>query len=276
MTPAVRLGGMALANGVLVHGPRHWACAVRTPDGRLRLASGEKAIRSVDVRSPLLRGPARIAEVLALFPALRRELPEAELPFLQSRVVAAMIGTTLAVRSLRASRLSLAAQEAVASLLAVVPAALALRGTDIAAYHGAEHISIGSYEHGEPRPREHERCGSHMLGPLVVTTAAGNVLAGRLGATPRGRAAARAGAGVVSLAVASELFAWMLRNPGHPMSRALAWPGRELQTHFLTGGTDSRAARGRARGAGRVPPSRDRRRRAGPVTPATGRAPAGR
>ena len=30
----VRLGGMALANGVLVHGPTSWACAVRTDDGR--------------------------------------------------------------------------------------------------------------------------------------------------------------------------------------------------------------------------------------------------
>ena len=29
----VRLGGMALANGVLVHSPRFWSCAVRTDDG---------------------------------------------------------------------------------------------------------------------------------------------------------------------------------------------------------------------------------------------------
>ena len=29
----VRLGGMALANGVLVHGPTSWACAVRTDTG---------------------------------------------------------------------------------------------------------------------------------------------------------------------------------------------------------------------------------------------------
>ena len=29
----IRLGGMALLNGVLVHGPNSWACAVRTKDG---------------------------------------------------------------------------------------------------------------------------------------------------------------------------------------------------------------------------------------------------
>lgn len=230
----VRLGGMALANGVLVHGPRHWACAVRTGDAQLRLASGEKTVRSVDVRWPLLRGPARIAEVFALFPAVRRALPQVELPFQQARVLAAMLGTALVVRSLRASRLSPAAQEVVAALLAIGPAALALRGTAIAAYHGAEHISIGSYEHGEARPREHERCGSHMLGPLLVTTVAGNVLAGRLGSTPRARALARAGVGVASLAAATEVFGWMLRHPDHPLSRALARPGHELQARFLT------------------------------------------
>ena len=37
MTERVRLGGMALANGVLVHGPRAWACAVRTADGELKV-----------------------------------------------------------------------------------------------------------------------------------------------------------------------------------------------------------------------------------------------
>src|SRR5919201_2803898 len=35
----VRLGGMALANGVLVHGPSSWACAIRTGDGELQVAS---------------------------------------------------------------------------------------------------------------------------------------------------------------------------------------------------------------------------------------------
>jgi hypothetical protein len=29
----LRLGGMALRNGLLVHGPTHWAAAVRAPDG---------------------------------------------------------------------------------------------------------------------------------------------------------------------------------------------------------------------------------------------------
>ena len=38
----LRLGGMALRNGLLVHGPTHWAAAVRTPSGELRVGSGRK------------------------------------------------------------------------------------------------------------------------------------------------------------------------------------------------------------------------------------------
>lgn len=234
MNDTVRLGGMALGNGVLVHGPTHWSCAVRTGDGRLQLASGEKAIRSADVRSPLLRGPARVAEVFSLLPVLRRALPEAELPFLEPRSLGAMAGTMLAARTLRGSGLSVVAQELAGALLALVPAAIALRGTEIAAYHGAEHIAIGSYEHGEPRPREHERCGSHVLGPLLGSAIIGNVLAARAGRTARGRSAARIAAAVGSVAVATEVFAWMLRHPQHPLARALAWPGHQLQARLLT------------------------------------------
>lgn len=230
----VRLGGMALANGVLVHGARNWACAIRTDDGRVQVASDRKRIRSVDVSSPLLRGPARLAEVIALLPAVSRALPDARMPFLERRVLGVMVGTALAARGLRASKLSFAAQEGLSALLAVVPVALALRGSTLAEYHGAEHIAIGSYEHGEPRPREHERCGSHMLGPLLVSTAAGNALATAADVSPGGRTLARGAVAVGSVAVAGEIFTWMQKHPSNPVSRALAWPGRELQSRFLT------------------------------------------
>ncbi|HYX76199.1 MAG TPA: hypothetical protein VE757_03385, partial [Gaiellaceae bacterium] len=64
----IRLGGMALANGVLVHGPTAWACAVRTPDGELKVASARKRFRAAEVERPFLRGPARLAEVMTLLP----------------------------------------------------------------------------------------------------------------------------------------------------------------------------------------------------------------
>ena len=103
---------------------------------------------------------------------------------------------------------------------------------ELAAYHGAEHISIGSYEHGEQRAREHERCGSHLLGPLLVSSAIGATLAAK--APPHLRGPARAAAQLGAVAASTELFGWMTRNPDKPLSRALAWPGHELQHRLAT------------------------------------------
>ena len=224
---------MALVNGVLVHGPHSWACAIRGADGELKVASRNKTFRAAEVQNPILRGPARIAEVFALLPQVRRALPEAKLPFQRPQVLAAMLGTAVVVRSIKESdRLTPFARELAGGMLSLAPAALALRGSDLAAYHGAEHISIGSYEHGERRAREHERCGSHLLGPLVASTAVGMTLAQKAPAHLRGPA--RLTAQVGALAVSTELFGWMTRNPENPLSRAMAWPGHELQHRLAT------------------------------------------
>ena len=233
MEDKVRLGGMALQNGVLVHGPHSWACAIRNADGELEVASEYKRFRAARVQNPLLRGPARIAEVFSLLPQVHRRLPEARLPFQRPQVLAAMAGTALVVRAIKESnRLTPLARELVGGILSLAPAALAVRSSDLAAYHGAEHISIGSYEHGEPRAREHERCGSHLLGPLVASSAIGATLASR--APAHLRAPARLAAQIGALAVATETFGWMTRHPDKPLSRALAWPGHELQHRLAT------------------------------------------
>jgi uncharacterized protein YqhQ len=156
----VRLGGMALANGVLVHGPTAWACAVRTDDGELKVVARRKRFSGAKIESPLLRGP------------------------------------------------------------------------DVAAYHGAEHISIGTYEHGKRAEREHERCGSHLLGPLLATTALANTLASH--APVHLRTAARVGGQLAAVAASTEIFGWMVRNPDKPLARALAKPGHELQHRIAT------------------------------------------
>jgi uncharacterized protein YqhQ len=229
----VRLGGMALANGVLVHGPTAWACAVRLPDGRLQIASDLKRYRSSSVTNPLLRGPARLAEVMALLPQVRRRLPEAKLPFGRPRVLTAMVASAAAVQIARGStRLSPAAQELVGAIASLAPAVVALRSSDLAAYHGAEHIAIGSYEHGSKREKEHERCGSHLLGPLLATLAVGNALAAR--APLQYRTPARALASLGALAASTEIFSWMVRNPEHPVAKALAKPGHEIQHRLAT------------------------------------------
>src|SRR5213592_2872274 len=229
----IRLGGMALLNGVLVHGPSSWACAVRAPSGEVKVASDYKRLRANRVRSPLLRGPARLVEAFTVIPAMRRRLPEARLPFQRGQVIGAMLVTAIAVRGIKSSRsLTPLARELIGGLLSAVTAALSLRGSELAAYHGAEHISIGSYEHGAPREREHERCGSHMLGPLIATTAVGGALATRAPANLR--APARLAAQLGALAASTEIFSWMVRNPDNPLAQALAKPGHELQHRVAT------------------------------------------
>ena len=229
----IRLGGMALANGVLVHGPTAWACAIRAPSGEIKVASARKRLFAPGVQAPFLRGPLRLAESFAMLPQLRRKLPEARLPFERPIVLGATLGSAVAVRALRqSSKLGAVARELASGMLSIAPALLALRGGELAAYHGAEHVSIGTYEHGEKRAKEHERCGSHLIGPLIIASAAGNILAARAPAHLRGPARAVSSIGAVGAAV--EVFAWMTRHPGHPLAKALAFPGHELQHRIAT------------------------------------------
>jgi uncharacterized protein YqhQ len=206
---------------------------VRREDGTIQVASRRKRFVAARVRSPFLRGPARLLEAIALLPQVKRALPAAKLPMQNGRTVAAMAGAAVAVKGVRETEnLRPAAQELIAGLLSLAPAVLALRGGELANYHGAEHISIGRYEHGEGATKEHERCGGHLIGPILATTAVGNVLAGI--APERMRAPARAVAQVGALAASTEIFGWMTRHPDHLVAQALSKPGHELQHRLST------------------------------------------
>src|SRR3972149_186086 len=178
-TKTVRLGGMALQNGVLVHAPTSWGCAVRDDAGTLHVASGRKPhlAPAVQLRMPILRGPVRLAGAVAPPPRAR------------PAVLGSIVASTVIVRTLRRSRLlSPGSRELTAGALTLLPAALALRGPGLAAYHGAEHVSIGTYETGAPAPKEHPRCGSQLIAPLLVSSLAANVAAARGPAATRGGA----------------------------------------------------------------------------------------
>ena len=99
----IRLGGMALSNGVLVHGPTSWACAIRTSSGEIKIASARKRLLAPGIQQPFLRGPLRLAESFAMIPELRRKLPEARLPFERPTVLAATLASALSVRAIRSS-----------------------------------------------------------------------------------------------------------------------------------------------------------------------------
>ncbi len=120
-TTEPHLGGMALANGLLVHGPTHWAAAIRTSDGHISVSSGEKPRLSqgpVD-RIPLLRGLAKMAEAVAVVPAARLKTPGARLAMENINVFGAMLGSAAMTALVRRTSRSVIAQEIVGA--AAVP-----------------------------------------------------------------------------------------------------------------------------------------------------------
>jgi uncharacterized protein YqhQ len=226
----LRLGGMALQNGVLVHGPTSWGAAVRSRDGSVKSASGRKPHVALSV--PFVRGPLRLAEAFALLPVVKRRLPEARMPFERPAVAVAMVAATTGAGIARRSSLPLVSREAVAVIASVVPALIALGGDELTSYHGAEHVSIGTYETGERAAKEHERCGSHLIGPLTLATALAGAAAEL--APRRHRTAARFVGALGAVGAAVEVFAWMGRHPDSRLSRALSRPGTELQRRLST------------------------------------------
>lgn len=228
----LRLGGMALQNGVLVHGPRTWGAAVRLPDGTIKTASGPKPRLGVGDSVPLVRGALRLAEAFAVLPAMKRGLPEARLPFERPAVAVALVAASTGASLVRRSSLPLVPREAAVVMASLAPALVALRGEELTAYHGAEHVSIGSYETGERASKEHDRCGSHLVGPLTIATALAGAAAEL--APARHRTAARLVGAVGAVGAAVEVFGWMARNPEKRLSRALARPGTELQRRLST------------------------------------------
>ncbi|MEX2193738.1 MAG: DUF1385 domain-containing protein [Thermoleophilaceae bacterium] len=227
----LRLGGMALRNGLLVHGPTHWAAAVRAADGSVKTASGRKPRFAVGLagRVPGVRGVARLAEAFAVIPLVKAALPEARLPMQDRRTLGAMAGATLAGHALRRTGPASAGREVAMAALGLAPALLALRGGDLASYHGVEHKAIAAYEQdGEAvdAAKEHDRCGSNLVAPLMASTVAGNLAMRRAGLRgPTADAAVALG----SVAVAVEVFAWSERHAGTALAKALRRPGYELQ-----------------------------------------------
>jgi uncharacterized protein YqhQ len=230
----LRLGGMALRNGLLVHGPTHWAASVRDDAGEIRTASGRKPrLRAVDP-VPGLRGVVRLGEAFVVIPLVKRALPQARLPFESPSVLGVAAGASLTGALLR-RRISGTVGEA---------AVLALRGGELAAYHGVEHKAIAAYESADDAAdaadaaKEHDRCGSHLVTPLLASNLAGALLVRRVLEKPG--PVAGAGVAVASTAAAVEIFGWCERNAGTPLARALRRPGFELQRMLGTREPDER------------------------------------
>jgi uncharacterized protein YqhQ len=227
----LRLGGMALQNGLLVHGPTHWSAAIRDRDGEIQVASGRKPrLRGPVERVPGARGVIRLAESMVVIPLVMRALPQARLPFQNATVVAAALTAAVAGGQLRKRGRGMGA-EIGAAAISLAPSLVALRGGDTAAYHGVEHKAIGAYEQGDGDARdatkEHDRCGSHLITPLLVSNLAGIALLRKLVKKPS--PAAGSLVSLASVGIAVEVFLWSERNSETTAARVLRKPGYELQ-----------------------------------------------
>jgi uncharacterized protein YqhQ len=81
-------------------------------------------------------------------------------------------------------------------------------------------------------PKEHERCGSHLIAPMLALSIGAQLLVQRLVERPGRLARALAGTAGVSLAV--ELFAWNERHPGSLPARVTRAPGTAIQRVLAT------------------------------------------
>lgn len=265
----LRIGGIALRNGLVVVSERYWAAAIRSVDGSIKAAAGrnvrlprsrpgaDEAQRLVGGAAPstgtsFLRGLGRFGESLMVLGLVKARLPEAQLPF-EGRRVAAALGISLAATSAVRAAMprSAVAQEVGGVLAAVGPALWAFKGSPILAYHGAEHKVIGACEaavrssssvrceaayvqvgDASAAAREHDRCGTNLLGPYLAATVITNLL-GR-GLFRRRSRVVSVAASVASLGLALEALRWATEHGDSWLARLVLTPGRLLQRYFTT------------------------------------------
>lgn len=233
----LRLGGMALENGLLVYGPTHWAAAIRGRDGEIAVRSGRTPrFNNALGNLPGIRGVARLAESVAVLPAVRVGLPQSRLPFERPSVLAAGAATSAISLFLRRRSKRSVGTDLAISLLGLAPALISLRGGDVAAYHGVEHKTIAAYEHGadhidtstvQAAAKEHERCGSHLVAPMMLASVAGEAIMRRALKNPG--TLAKTGVALAGAAVSVELFAFAERHPESGFAKLFRLPGFEIQ-----------------------------------------------
>ena len=177
-----------------------------------------------------------------MIPLVKRGLPEARLPFQDPRR-ARRGGRRVARRHAAApARARRGRRGRRGGDRRFMPALFALRGGELAAYHGVEHKAIGAYEADDDdaadATKEHERCGSHLVAPMLAANLAGTLLLRR--AVERPGPLAGGAVALASTAVAVEVFAWCERHAETRAARALKRPGFEIQRLVGTREPDER------------------------------------
>jgi uncharacterized protein YqhQ len=198
-------GGQAVIEGVMIRGRRTIALACRKPNGeiyRYREALRSPLTRSRIARLPFIRGVVVLGESLSYGIRMLMKSADVQLEGEQQQIgkggntlilgvalAAALlifIGipylATSAVRSAIESSLVLNVAEGLIRLGLLLGYLFAISFMPdvrrVFAYHGAEHMTIHAYEHGDPLvpdrvapyPTAHPRCGTAFLLLVVVLT----------------------------------------------------------------------------------------------------------
>ncbi len=195
-------GGQAVIEGVMIRGRRTVALACRKPDGeiyRYREPLRSPLVRSRVARLPFVRGVVVLWESLDY--GIRMLMRSAEVQLDQEEqlgkggntliLAVALVGAlvlfigvpylaTSAARALIPSSIVLNVTEGLIRLALLIGYLVAISFLPdvrrVFAYHGAEHMTIHAFEHGdpltpariEPYPTAHPRCGTAFLLLVVV------------------------------------------------------------------------------------------------------------
>ena len=202
MNPPATYGGQAVIEGVMIRGRRTIGLACRRPSGEIYRY--REPLRSVLQRSPVARAPF-VRGLVVLWESLlygtrmlmrsadvqlERGEPSAGGGNAPTMVIAVAVAllvfvgipyvATQALRGLIPSTLLLNVAEGLLRLLLFLGylglISLAPEIRRVFAYHGAEHMTIHAFEHGdpltperiEPYPTAHPRCGTAFLLFVVV------------------------------------------------------------------------------------------------------------
>ena len=172
-----------------------------------------------------------------MLPLVRRRLPAARLPFEDLRVLAAIGATLVATAVLRRRFGSSALREGIVQATRRrarrwSPCSTATSPpTTGSSTRRSPPTSRGSTTRPAV-PKEHDRCGSNLIAPMMLLSAGGTVLLERL--VERPGPLARAGVGLGGASIAVEMFAWSDRHHGDPLAEAFHTPGREIQRLVAT------------------------------------------
>jgi uncharacterized protein YqhQ len=202
-SPAAAYGGQAVIEGVMIRGRRTIALACRQPDGaiyRYREPLRSLMLRSRVARAPFVRGLVVLWDSLAI--GLRMLMRSADVqlaPEERATSGAANTGARFIAGALALVVFIGIPYVATQALREAVPSSLVLNLGEgllrlvlflgylgaisllpdirrVFAYHGAEHMTIHAFEHGdpltperiEPYPTAHPRCGTAFLLLVVV------------------------------------------------------------------------------------------------------------